>query len=349
MNNADSSLMSNQTFPAEWAPQQAVLLAWPNANTDWAHMLPEVQQCYVNIVHAIVEYARVVIIADDVESVYGAMSDIDSSRLLVVEMEYNDTWTRDYGVITTISEDGTFVLNDFCFNGWGMKFAADRDNLVTRKLHFNGLLAGRYVNRLGFIFEGGSIESDGKGTLLTTAQCLLSPNRNGGMTRRGISQYLKSAFGATKILWLKSGHLAGDDTDSHIDTLARFAPNDTILYVGCDNPDDEHYRPLLSMRSELSSFRTAQGLPYNLLELPLPDPCYDDDGNRLPATYANFLIINNAIIMPTYNSPKKDKLACMIVKIAFPGHTVVPVDCRALIQQHGSLHCATMQLPCFGM
>ena len=147
------------------------------------------------------------------------------------------------------------------------------------------------------------------------------------------------------MLWLDHGALAGDDTDSHIDTLARLAPDNTIIYVGCDDPADEHFAELRAMRSDLRAMRSASGEPFNLVELPLPDAIYDDEGNRLPATYANFLIVNNGVLVPVYNQPKKDRLACQIIRVAFPGHEIVPVDCRALIQQHGSLHCATMQFP----
>lgn len=333
-------------LPAEWEPQQAVLLAWPHQDTDWAYMLPEVTDCYVRLAHAVARFAKLIIVAPETDSVRALLADIPEERIAFLDILTNDTWTRDYGAITTLSTaDGSPVYNDFCFNGWGLKFAANHDNLVTRKMVFSGLLAGRYRNELGFILEGGSIESDGAGTILTTRECLLSPNRNGDLTRREIGRKLKSVFGAQRVLWLDHGALAGDDTDSHIDTLARLAPDNTIIYVGCDDPADEHFAELRAMRSDLRAMRSASGEPFNLVELPLPDAIYDDEGNRLPATYANFLIVNNGVLVPVYNQPKKDRLACQIIRVAFPGHEIVPVDCRALIQQHGSLHCATMQFP----
>lgn len=333
-------------LPAEWEPQQAVLLAWPHQDTDWAYMLPEVTDCYVRLAHAVARFAKLIIVAPETDSVRALLADIPEERIAFLDILTNDTWTRDYGAITTLSTaDGSPVYNDFCFNGWGLKFAANHDNLVTRKMVFSGLLAGRYRNELGFVLEGGSIESDGAGTILTTRECLLSPNRNGDLTRREIGRKLKSVFGAQRVLWLDHGALAGDDTDSHIDTLARLAPDNTIIYVGCDDPDDEHFAELRAMRSDLRAMRSASGEPFNLVELPLPDAIYDDEGNRLPATYANFLIVNNGVLVPVYNQPKKDRLACQIIRVAFPGHEIVPVDCRALIQQHGSLHCATMQFP----
>ena len=333
-------------LPAEWEPQQAVLLAWPHQDTDWAYMLPEVTDCYVRLAHAVARFAKLIIVAPETDSVRALLADIPEERIAFLDILTNDTWTRDYGAITTLSTaDGSPVYNDFCFNGWGLKFAANHDNLVTRKMVFSGLLAGRYRNELGFVLEGGSIESDGAGTILTTRECLLSPNRNGDLTRREIGRKLKSVFGAQRVLWLDHGALAGDDTDSHIDTLARLAPDNTIIYVGCDDPADEHFAELRAMRSDLRAMRSASGEPFNLVELPLPDAIYDDEGHRLPATYANFLIVNNGVLVPVYNQPKKDRLACQIIRVAFPGHEIVPVDCRALIQQHGSLHCATMQFP----
>lgn len=333
-------------LPAEWEPQQAVLLAWPHQDTDWAYMLPEVTDCYVRLAHAVARFAKLIIVAPQTDAIRERLSAIPEERIAFLDIVTNDTWTRDYGAITTLSTaDGSPVYNDFCFNGWGLKFAANHDNLVTRKMVFSGLLAGRYRNELGFVLEGGSIESDGAGTILTTRECLLSPNRNGDLTRREIGRKLKSVFGAQRVLWLDHGALAGDDTDSHIDTLARLAPDNTIIYVGCDDPADEHFAELRAMRSDLRAMRSASGEPFNLVELPLPDAIYDDEGNRLPATYANFLIVNNGVLVPVYNQPKKDRLACQIIRVAFPGHEIVPVDCRALIQQHGSLHCATMQFP----
>lgn len=333
-------------LPAEWEPQQAVLLAWPHQDTDWAYMLPEVTDCYVRLAHAVARFAKLIIVAPQTDAIRERLSAIPEERIAFLDIVTNDTWTRDYGAITTLSTaDGSPVYNDFCFNGWGLKFAANHDNLVTRKMVFSGLLAGRYRNELGFVLEGGSIESDGAGTILTTRECLLSPNRNGDLTRREIGRKLKSVFGAQRVLWLDHGALAGDDTDSHIDTLARLAPDNTIIYVGCDDPVDEHFAELRAMRSDLRAMRSASGEPFNLVELPLPDAIYDDEGNRLPATYANFLIVNNGVLVPVYNQPKKDRLACQIIRVAFPGHEIVPVDCRALIQQHGSLHCATMQFP----
>lgn len=332
-------------LPAEWEPHGAVMLSWPHKDTDWAPVLDEAIDCFVEIAKAIAREETLIVVAPDVEEPRRVL-DCEKllNRILYLTVPTNDTWARDFGPIT-VERDGNPVICDFKFNGWGLKFPADKDNLITRAMCNTGLLRGRYSNELSFVLEGGSIESDGQGTLMTTSQCLLSPNRNGAMSRDEIEEYLKSRFGLDRVLWLDYGALEGDDTDSHIDTLARLAPNDTILYVGTDDVTDSHYDELNKMKLQLQSFETASGQPYNLIELPLPDAVYDEEGNRLPATYANFLIMNHSILMPVYRQPQKDELAAQIIKIAFPDHQVVKIDCSVLIKQHGSLHCVTMQVP----
>lgn len=332
-------------LPAEWEPHGAVMLSWPHKDTDWAPVLDEAIDCFVEIAKAIAREETLIVVAPDVEEPRRVL-DCEKlpNRILYLTVPTNDTWARDFGPIT-VERDGNPVICDFKFNGWGLKFPADKDNLITRAMCNTGLLRGRYSNELSFVLEGGSIESDGQGTLMTTSQCLLSPNRNGAMSRDEIEEYLKSRFGLDRVLWLDYGALEGDDTDSHIDTLARLTPNDTILYVGTDDVTDSHYDELNKMKLQLQSFVTASGQPYNLIELPLPDAVYDEEENRLPATYANFLIMNHSILMPVYRQPQKDELAAQIIKIAFPDHQVVKIDCSVLIKQHGSLHCVTMQVP----
>ena len=333
-------------FPAEWENHDCVLLAWPHEETDWDYMLDEVRDCYTAIIKAISGRERVLLIVPpgtDGDTLV-AERQFDPRHVKPYPLPTNDTWARDFGPLT-IERDGCRTLVDFKFNGWGLKFAADRDNLVTSRLDRGNAFGAECINRLNFVLEGGSVESDGNGTLLTTAECLLSPNRNGQCSREDIEDFMKMQFGLRQVLWIEHGYLAGDDTDSHVDTLARLAPDDTILYVGCNDPDDEHFEALSQMKEDIAAFRTIDGRPYNMIELPLPDPVWDEDGNRLPATYANFLITPSAILLPVYDQPRKDLQAQQIMKIAFPDHDIVPIDCRALIKQHGSLHCVTMQMP----
>jgi len=257
--------------------------------------------------------------------------------LIVDDIPHNDTWARDHGFIT-VEEDGEKILLDFCFNGWGKKFAADLDNGINKHLYDRGLVEGTYESHLDFVLEGGSIESDGRGTIFTTQCCLMAPNRNEPLTQQEIEEKLKEFLGAKRIVWLKHGSLIGDDTDGHIDTLVRICPNDTLLYIG----GDEDHPDLYEMEKELQTLRTVEGEPYRLLRLSLPRPIYDHD-DRLPATYANYLIINDAVLVPTYNQPDLDKEAMSIIGKAFPDREIVGIDCCTVIKQHGSLHCCTMQ------
>ncbi|WP_298112782.1 agmatine deiminase family protein [uncultured Bacteroides sp.] len=337
-------------LPAEWAPQRGVQLTWPHAQTDWAYMLEEVQACFANIAREIARRELLLIVTPEPEQVRQQISGcVNMDNVRFMPCDTNDTWARDHGPITLIDPDGRPLLFDFKFNGWGLKFAADKDNLITRRTLEAGLLQGTYVNRLNFALEGGSIESDGRGTLLTTSECLLSPNRNGQMNRAEIEAYLKEQFNLRQVLWLDHGYLAGDDTDSHVDTLARLCPDDTIAYVRCTDTADEHYEALRLMEEQLKTFRTPEGKPYRLLPLPMADAIVED-GERLPATYANFLVMNGAVLYPTYNQPANDAQAAQVLQKAFPGREVVGIDCRALIRQHGSLHCVTMQYPeCVGI
>lgn len=334
-------------LPAEWHKQSLIQLTWPHKETDWANMLDEVETCFLNIALEILERQDLLVVAPEPHSI-GDRIDMQggtAKNLILSKIKTNDTWARDHAFITMLKEEGTPLLLDFCFNGWGMKFAANYDNRINDELYYNHkIVNGEYVFHRDFILEGGSIESDGKGTLLTTEQCLLSFNRN-EMTKEQIEAYLKKTFNLQQILWLKHGYLAGDDTDSHIDTLARFCPNDTITYVKCTDKNDEHYEELAAMEEELKAFRTLEGKPYHLLPLPMANAIYDEDGTRLPATYANFLILNEAVLYPTYHQSENDSHAKEVLTEAFPGREIVGIDCTALIKQHGSLHCVTMQYP----
>ncbi|BDV42057.1 agmatine deiminase [Geotalea uraniireducens] len=332
-------------LPAEWEEQAGVLLAWPHEESDWHPWLPMVELVYAEIVKHITRFEVALIVTADSDRTAALLTAVGAQmeRVRLSEVPTNDTWARDFGPIT-VERDGSPLLLDFGFNGWGLKFACDRDNLVTRRLHRGGAFGDAPLQTVGLILEGGSIESDGRGTLLTTAECLLNPNRNPHLTREEIGENLGTLFGVDRLLWLSNGYLAGDDTDSHIDTLARLAPNDTILYVQCDDAADEHYTPLFLMEKELTHFRTREGRPYRLIPLPWPRDCYDEEGNRLPATYANFLVINGAVLVPTYADPADDA-ALTAIGMAYPDREIIGIDCRPLILQHGSLHCITMQIP----
>lgn len=331
----------NKQLPPEWAPQQFVQLTWPHEQTDWVNMLDEVNQCFVEIARHIIQHENLLIVCRDAAQIKTLLKNTDYNRITLVELPTNDTWARDHGGISVL-ENGKKVICDFAFNGWGKKFEAKLDNKITKALYNKQLFGGNitYRNCLDFVLEGGSIESDGEGTLLTTSTCLLSDNRN-DLSKEAVETRLKDYFGLHRVLWLNHGYLAGDDTDSHIDTLARFCNVNTIAYVKCEDETDEHYVELKKMEEELMQFRTVSGAPYRLIPLPMADAVYEA-GERLPATYANFLIINSAVLVPTYQSPK-DEIALKKLELAFPDRKIIGINCLPLIKQHGSLHCVTMQ------
>lgn len=326
-------------FPAEFEPQSFVQLIFPHPKSDWSAYLEEARKTFVNIATAIARYQPCLIVCDDIDVVKGYFD--DQTNLIFTQYQTNDTWARDCSALTVIDEEeGEPTLLDFTFTGWGGKFDASLDNGMSAAL---APLYGAPMETVDLILEGGGVESNGIGSLLVTAETLLNPNRNTHLNKAETEAILKKEFGVEQILWLNHGYLAGDDTDSHIDTLARFIDTDTIMYVKCDDKTDEHYEALKKMEEELMDLRDLEGEPFNLIALPMCTPAYYDD-ERLPATYANFLIINDAVLLPVYNDPH-DNEAIEICRQAFHGRDIVPVDCSVLIRQHGSLHCVTMQFP----
>ncbi|MEE7546162.1 agmatine deiminase family protein [Xanthomonas sp. Kuri4-1] len=333
-------------FPAEWEPQSAVLIAWPHADTDWAERLAEVEETYIALVAAITRFEpAVVCVADEDLQIYAEArlrsARVAMERVRFVVAPYNDTWLRDSGPITLRREPGGFRLLDFRFTGWGGKFEASLDDQLIGALQAAGVFAQPALQSIDFALEGGAIDTDGAGTLLTTWQCL--HERHPQRTRAALTADLADWLAQDRVLWLEHGYLEGDDTDAHVDTLARFAAADAIVYQGCDQPEDSHYGELQAMGAELAALRTADGRPYRLFVLPWAQPIVDA-GRRLAASYANFLIVNGAVLMPAYGDPA-DAAAQAVLAQAFPGREIVPVPCRPLIWQNGSLHCLTMQLP----
>ncbi len=331
--------------PAEWERQQCVLMSFPHEQTDWhdphdPSQLEAALSPFIRIAQAIAYKEAVYIICKEKANISSMFC--STHNMTFVEIPTNDTWIRDYGYIS-IYEAGEKKLLDFTFDGWGGKFEAALDNAVNTTLHQKGYMGTTPLEPIDFVLEGGSIESDGAGTIMTTSSCLCNPNRNGGLSKSEVEAKLKTYLGATRVLWLDHGYLAGDDTDSHIDTLARFVNQETIVYVKCDNPQDEHYEALQKMQEQLKTFRTIEGKPYTLIPLPMPNAIYDANKQRLPATYANFLITNHALIYPSY-SDKHDTIAHEIFQELFPHKEIIPINALKLIEQGGSLHCSTMQV-----
>jgi agmatine deiminase len=335
----------DRRLPAEWEEQDGIIIAWPHDKTDWAPVLDFVEPVFLETAARISRYEKVLITIPSREALEEKLerAGAEMGNVFIFYIDSNDTWARDFGPLT-IYENTVPRLLDFGFNGWGLKFAAFNDNQITRRLHRAGAFGTTALETQSLILEGGSIESDGEGTILTTTECLLQANRNPHLTQDELADRLYKALGASRVLWLNSGFLTGDDTDSHVDTLARLCPGDIILHISCEDRRDEHFEALKAMGEELKEFRTAEGRPYRLLPLPLPEPVFDGEGDRLPATYANFLITNRAVLVPLYDD-KNDAVAIKTVAEAFPFREVIGINCSPLLLQHGSLHCVTMQLP----
>lgn len=337
--------MTDFRFPAEWEPQSAILIAWPHADTDWAERLGEVEETYVALAAAVTRFQPLLIcVADEDLQTYAEArlrsARVDMGRVRFVEAQYDDTWLRDSGPITLRSNHG-FKLLDFRFTGWGGKFEASRDDMLVGALAGAGLFQDAFVQNIDFALEGGAIETDGRGTLLTTWQCL--HERHPQASREELTRKLCGWLQQDRVLWLDHGYLEGDDTDAHIDTLARFAPGDAIVFQACDDPGDSHYAELQAMAADIAALRTRDDTPYRQFPLPWAQPVIDQ-GRRLAASYANYLIVDGAVLMPAYGDPADAKAAAVLAQ-AYPDREIVQVPCRSLIWQNGSLHCITMQLP----
>ena len=335
-------------LPPEWVPQSGVMLTWPRSDVEWNPDYASAERCHTAIAKEISLREPVVITcmdADHAERIRGYVKSAGGriDRLRLFTFPSNDAWARDHGPIT-VEKDGQLVLLDFVFNGWGEKYPHAEDNKLSKRLHASGAFGDVAMESIELVLEGGSIEVDGEGTLLTTESCLLNKNRNPKLTRAMIEELLRKYLGVDRILWLRHGAIDGDDTDGHIDTLARLCDAGTIAYQACQDPGDPHYAGLRAMEEELKLMRRKDGRPYTLAPLPWPKPIIDHTGRRLPATYANFLIVDGAVLVPTYNDPA-DAVALEAIAGCFPGREIVGVPCRSLIYQYGSLHCVTMQFP----
>ena len=364
-------------MPAEWERQSLVQLTWPHEQTDWLPYLDKIVDTMTQMAIAIAERQHLLIVSQYVQEtekwIRQHMTMKQWMNTKIVEAKTNDTWARDHAFITVTDyplaniertsqtadtdklpnnrlpvsneeQSPSFkALLDFRFNGWGKKFPYKHDNEINKQVYGRRVVDGKYENHEDLVLEGGAIESDGRGTVMTTQHCMLAAHRNYPLTKKQLDQQLRERLGAERIVWLHHGKLKGDDTDGHIDTIVRFAPNDTILYVKQDDTEDEHYEDFLLLQKELRRLKTLNGKPYNLLPLPFPRPIFDSNGKRLPATYANFLVINGAVLLPTYNQTANDLRAYNILAKAYPDREIIPIDSRVIIQQHGSIHCLTMQ------
>lgn len=337
-------------MPAEWEPCQAVLLTWPHQYMDW-HDMVEIEHCYIEIVRTILSTSSVFIVCLDITHQQHITRVLQQSASQLHKCHFfyaksNDCWIRDYGPISVWENVDTPLMLNFIFDGWGGKYSAKQDNAITDKLATQHCFATTKIIPIDFQLEGGSIESDGQNTLLVTSSCLLNPNRGRARKKEKINQDFKKWFGIERVLWLDHGALKGDDTDGHIDMLTRFANTTTLLYVQSTSKKDVNYDALQAMESTIKTWRQRDNKPYCLIPLPSPDISYSkyDTSRILPQTYTNFLIINDLVLVPQYQNTQ-DKEAIDTIQYAFPHLRVVGLDSAALIEQGGSVHCMTMNIP----
>lgn len=338
-------------LPPEWVHQAAVQLTWPHAQGDWGDDLDAAQACLLQIARSILRFQPLLITCADAAQCQQLAQQLQpagqaAQRLLLATLPSNDVWARDHGPLTVVAQGQRRLLN-LNFNGWGGKYPAQLDNALTRQLHQHGHYAALGIEQLtdlDYILEGGAIEVNGDGSLLTTSRCLLAPTRNPALNKVDYEALFAQHFGIQQVHWLEHGGLDGDDTDGHIDTLARYYSSHGIVYQACDDRHDSHHPGLQAMAQQLQSLRHRDGSAYQLHALPWPSAQFDASGRRLPATYANFLIINGAVLLPVY-ACAADRQAQAVLQSCFPNHAIIPIDCRALIRQGGSLHCVSMQIP----
>lgn len=316
-------------LPAEWEKQRCVMLVFPTKHKDWQHSLAQIQNSYLELIAAVCKFQECHVICDDATTRDSLKQRFEN--VTVYDIKTNDTWIRDFGAIECF-DDTNLLSYDFTFNAWGGKFVSNLDNQVNSTLESFGFFQNLIA--CDFVLEGGSIDSNGKGILLGTTKCLHNPNRNAKLAKEEIHSRLHSYFGLEKLCLLRHGELAGDDTDAHVDTLARFVDENTIAYAICKDKDDIHYNSLKKMEKEL------QKLPFDLIPLPLPKAIFYKD-ERLPATYLNFLFVNGGLIVPTYGD-KNDSFVLATLQKHLANRVVTGVDSSIFIREHGSLHCATM-------
>ena len=322
----------NIRIPAEWEAQEALIVVFPPKKSDWEHSLKEIHQTYLEFISQIARFQKCMVICEDKKTLATALPSLQNIEL--IEMPTNDTWIRDFGGIN-VYKNGKRQTYDFIFNAWGNKFEASMDNGITQRLFDEGYLVGK-LKTFDFVLEGGSIDSNGHGVMLSTAYCLFEENRNPELSKKKIKKTLMKLFGLKELIILKHGALMGDDTDSHIDTLARFIDKKTIAYVKCYDKKDEHYKELKKMEKELK--KTG----FDLVPLPLPSAKYFNN-HRIPATYMNFVLINNAVLVPTYSDVYDEEVLKTFAR-HFPEREVVGIESSILIREHGSLHCASMNV-----
>lgn len=335
-------------FPAEWEPQAAVWFAWPTREDLWPSVLPKVREQLASLYVLAARFQTVCVLcpkAAQAELQVLMEQAGDPSRVTLYDYQTDDVWCRDYGPLFLLSEDSSeLCIADWVYNAWGNKFPLqEKDN------NASGWIADQLgLRRFAFdtVLEGGAIECNGAGQILTTEVVLLNPNRNGEKSKLQVEARLSSGLGIDEVLWLREG-LVGDDTDGHIDNLARFFSPDGILMATVTDPEDVNFIALSENMRRIQAFRTPAGKPYATVSLPLPDPIYLD-GERLAASYMNFLVLNGAVLVPTYDQPQRDAEALAIIGDCYPGREIVGFDCCDIVREGGAIHCMSQHQPAVG-
>ncbi|MCU7959691.1 MAG: agmatine deiminase family protein [gamma proteobacterium symbiont of Bathyaustriella thionipta] len=332
-------------LPAEWSPYASVQLTWPHAESDWGEHLAAARQCFHEIAVALLQHTPVsllLVCSQHDSPVLRQKFAAFKQRIRIMPAATNDCWARDHAPVSVTVKGETRLVN-FQFNGWGQKFDAELDNRLSASLFEQGAYPHTQLQSVTLCLEGGAIECNGQGTLLMRTSSVVDEARNPGLSQQQIQQQLSSLLGIRHFLWLRQGRLSGDDTDGHIDTLARFCDPASLVYCHTDDSSHPDFTALQAMRQELSDMRQPDGQPFRLISLPMPQPLYSAQGEMLPASYANFLICNQTVLLPIYKDAK-DRQAKKVLQSCFPKHKIITINCLPLIEQHGSLHCVSMQL-----
>jgi agmatine deiminase len=336
-------------MPAEWEPHEATWLSWPKDPLTWPNRVPQAQEVFARMIEALTPQEKVHLLVDD-----GEMEDevrkklsskkVNEKNLFLHPIKTVDSWIRDYGPNFLVGATGrspTLAYNCWTFNAWGEKYdTLMKDNGIPKRIFH---LLNLPLFEPGIVLEGGSIDVNGQGCVLTTEQCLLNKNRNPQLFKNEIEEYLKNFLNVSKVLWLGEG-IVGDDTDGHIDDITRFVSEDTVVTAIEEDPSDDNYQPLQDNLERLKLMKDPKGNPFNIFTLPMPGPVLDDEGERLPASYANFYIANGVVLAPLYRH-ENDGKALEILKGLFPDRKVTGIECNDLIFGMGAIHCVTQQQP----
>lgn len=335
-------------MPAEWEKHEATWIAWPHNKEHWPGNFKPIPYIFAEIAKNIADSEKTYICVNNqkmAENAKKILIELKTSKKQFANINFfniptNTSWTRDFGPIFVRNNKNNLIITDWIFNSWGNKYPPfNLDDIVPQKI---GKILNLPIIQTKIILEGGSIDVNGKGTLLTTSQCLLNKNRNSKLTKKQIENYLKEYLGATNILWLKEG-IIGDDTDGHIDDIARFVNQNTIVCALEENVHDENYQILKKNYIDLKKMKDQDGKPFKIITLPMPDPVIYKN-QRLPASYLNFLITNKSMLVPIFRC-SKDKKILQIITDLFPQKKIIGIDCVDLIWGLGAIHCSTQQQP----